>query len=256
MDDDELAYIMAHELVHGEKRHSVNGVKKRVGLQTALSIYLGSEQGVGGVILGNIAANYISNAVFTKDQEKEADSLGFQYLVEAGYNPGGAAASMSVLLDKYGDKPRTGLKGVIAPADHPSTKERVEKNGKRLYEYSGNHVKAKDNWILINGEKTFQPAETKRYTQTERAYLTAGKLAAVYHDGNVQNARYKDGMIQIGNVPIYTVSSRENGMEIEAALNKGIVLDRGDPVKKKSEVEKRKDKLKEKRIETAETAVR
>lgn len=256
MDDDELAYIMAHELVHGEKRHSVNGVKKRVGLQTALSIYLGSEQGVGGVILGNIAANYISNAVFTKDQEKEADSLGFQYLVEAGYNPGGAAASMSVLLDKYGDKPRTGLKGVIAPADHPSTKERVEKNGKRLYEYSGNHVKAKDNWILINGEKTFQPAETKRYTQTERAYLTAGKLAAVYHDGNVQNVRYKDGMIQIGDVPIYTVSSRENGMEIEAALNKGIVLDRGDPVKKKSEVEKRKDKLKEKRIETAETAVR
>ena len=107
------------------------------------------------MILGNIAANYISNAVFTKDQEKEADSLGFQYLVEAGYNPGGAAASMSVLLDKYGDKPRTGLKGVIAPADHPSTKERVEKNGKRLYEYSGNHVKAKDNWILINGEKHF-----------------------------------------------------------------------------------------------------
>lgn len=50
------------------------------------------------MILGNIAANYISNAVFTKDQEKEADSLGFQYLVEAGYNPGGAAASMSVLL--------------------------------------------------------------------------------------------------------------------------------------------------------------
>ena len=29
MDDDELAYIMAHELVHGEKRHSVNGVKKK-----------------------------------------------------------------------------------------------------------------------------------------------------------------------------------------------------------------------------------
>lgn len=47
-------------------------------------------------------------------------------------------------------------------------------------------------------------------------------------------------MIQIGNVPIYTVSSRENGMEIEAALNKGIVLDRGEPVKKKSEVEKEK----------------
>ena len=92
---------------------------------------------------------------------RKADSLGFQYLVEAGYNPGGAAASMSVLLDKYGDKPRTGLKGVIAPADHPSTKERVEKNGKRLYEYSGNHVKAKDNWILINGEKNISASRNK-----------------------------------------------------------------------------------------------
>lgn len=71
-------------------------------------------------------------------------------------------------------------------------------------------------------------------------YLTAGKLAAVYHDGNVQNARYKDGMIQIGNVSIYTVSSRENGMEIEAALNKGIVLDRGEPVKRNQKWKKKR----------------
>ena len=187
-----------------KKRHSVNGVKKRVGLQTALSIYLGSEQGVGGVILGNIAANYISNAEFYQGSGERSGQLRIPVSCGSRLQSWRAAASMSVLLDKYGDKPRTGLKGVIAPADHPSTKERVEKNGKRLYEYSGNHVKAKDNWIFINGEKTFQPAETKRYTQTERVYLTAGKLAAVYHDGNVQNARYKDGMIQIGNVSIYT----------------------------------------------------
>lgn len=254
MDDDELAYIMSHELVHGENRHNVSGVKKRVGLQTALSIYLGSDQGLGGAILGNIAANYISSAVFTKDQEKEADNLGFQYLVEAGYNPGGAAASMSVLLDKYGDKSRTGLKGIIAPADHPGTKERIEKNAKRMYEYSGNHVAVKDNWIIINGEKTFQPVETKRYTQTERVYLTAGKLAAIYHEGNVQNVIYKDGMIQEGNKSIYTVSSKENGFEIASALNKGIALDRGAPVMKQTEVEKKKEKLKEKKTETAQAA--
>ena len=41
MDDDELAYVMAHEIAHGEKRHSVSGLKKRVGLVTALNIYLG-----------------------------------------------------------------------------------------------------------------------------------------------------------------------------------------------------------------------
>ena len=72
MDDDELAYVMAHEIAHGEKRHSVNGVKKRVGLVTALNIYLG-DASYGEYLLGNIAANYVSNAVFTKDQEKQAD---------------------------------------------------------------------------------------------------------------------------------------------------------------------------------------
>ena len=83
-DDDELAYVMAHEISHGEKRHNVNGVKKSVGLITALDIYLGSDASYGEYLLGNIAANYVANAVFTKDQEKEADDMGFQYLVEAG----------------------------------------------------------------------------------------------------------------------------------------------------------------------------
>lgn len=110
---------MAHEISHGEKRHNVNGVKKSVGLITALDIYLGSDASYGEYLLGNIAANYVSNAVFTKDQEKEADDMGFQYLVEAGYNPGGGAASMQVLKDKYGESAPSGIKAVLAPGNHP-----------------------------------------------------------------------------------------------------------------------------------------
>ena len=118
-DDDELAYVMAHEIAHGEKRHSVNGVKKRVGLVTALDIYLGGDASYGEYILGNIAANYVANAVFTKDQEKEADDWGFQYLVEAGYNPGAGAAAMQVLYNKYGESSPSGIKSVLAPGNHP-----------------------------------------------------------------------------------------------------------------------------------------
>ena len=62
MDDDELAYIMAHEVSHGELRHNVDGVKKRVGLITALNIYLGGDATVGQAILANVAGNYVANA--------------------------------------------------------------------------------------------------------------------------------------------------------------------------------------------------
>lgn len=150
LDDDELAYVMAHELTHGEKRHSVAGVKKQVGLVTAVDIYLSDNPSLGALLLGDIAANYVSNAVFTKDQEKQADDIGFDYLVDAGYNPGAAAASMQVLYNKYGNSAPSGIKAVIAPGNHPATSDRINKNVKRMYEYSNRHVNVKDGWIIVN----------------------------------------------------------------------------------------------------------
>ena len=244
MDDDELAYIMAHEVAHGEKRHNVSGVKKRVGLVTALNIYLG-DASYGEALLANIAGNYVANAVFTKDQEKEADDWGFQYLVEAGYNPGAGAASMQVLKDKYGESSPTGLKAVLAPGNHPKTSDRINKNLKWMSAYAGNHVQVKDDWIVVNGEKTFQPAAMGKYTNKERTYLTAGKLAKLYHKGYVPDAVYRDNSIYCGSTSIYTLSDGENGKVMTDALNKGIRKDRGEPVKSDFAIDKRREKLQE-----------
>ena len=41
LDDDELAYVMAHEISHGEHKDIVNGLKKQVGLSTAVSLAAG-----------------------------------------------------------------------------------------------------------------------------------------------------------------------------------------------------------------------
>lgn len=221
-DDDELAYVMAHELAHGEKRHSVNGVKKRVGLTTALNIYLADDPTVGSVLLANIAGNYIANAVFTKDQEKEADDIGFDYFVDAGYNPGGAAASMAVLRDKYGESSPSGIKAVLAPGNHPATTDRINKNIKRMYEYSGNHVNVKDGTIVVNGVKTFGAQTMGHYTAEERLYLTAGKLARLYHEGNVSTASFDGSAIVMSGQALYTVGSGEDGAAMAAALNQGI----------------------------------
>lgn len=224
-DDDELAYVMAHELAHGEKRHSVSGVKKAVGLTTALNIYLSDDPTVGSVLLANIAGNYISNAVFTKDQEKEADDLGFTYLVDAGYNPGGAAASMAVLRDRYGESSPGGIKAILAPGNHPATSDRINKNVKRMYEYSGKHVNVKDGYVMVNGVKAFQPQASGAYTAEERSYLTAGKLARLYHEGKEGSVSYEGGRLLCSGVSLYTVADGEDGAAMAAALNKGMEKD-------------------------------
>lgn len=221
-DDAELAYVMAHELAHGEERHSVSGVKKRVGLTTALNIYLADDPTIGSVLLANIAGNYVSNAVFTKDQEKEADDLGFDYLVDAGYNPGAAAASMAVLRDRYGESSPSGIQAVLAPGNHPATTDRVNKNIKRMYEYSGDRVNVKDGYITVNGKKAFRGVSMGAYTGEERTYLAAGRLAKLCHDGRLNEASYDGSSIVCGGESIYTVSAGEDGAAMAAALNEGI----------------------------------
>ena len=247
MDDDELAYIMGHEIAHGEKRHSVNGVKKKVGLLTALNIYLG-DASYGKALLANIAGNYVSNAVFTKDQEKEADDWGFQYLVEAGYNPGAGAAAMQVLKDKYGESSPSGIKAVLAPGNHPKTSDRIAKNLKWMSDYSGHHVQVKDDWILVNGEKTFQPAGMGKYTSKERTYLTAGKLAKLYHTGHVSDAILQGNVIYCGNTAVYTLNEKENGRVYVDSLNKGIRKDRGEVVISEFAIDKQREKMEKKEI--------
>lgn len=227
LDDDELAYVMAHELTHGEKRHSVAGVKKQVGLVTAVDIYLSDNPSLGALLLGNIAANYVSNAVFTKDQEKQADDIGFDYLVDAGYNPGAAAASMQVLYNKYGNSAPSGIKAVIAPGNHPATSDRINKNVKRMYEYSNRHVNVKDGWIIVNGDKTFQPAARGRYTKEERTYLSAGKLARLFHEHKAGDMVLSGNKISCGDTTVYTVSGTEDGNSIVDSLNKAIAKNPG-----------------------------
>lgn len=227
LDDDELAYVMAHELTHGEKRHSVAGVKKQVGLVTAVDIYLSDNPSLGALLLGDIAANYVSNAVFTKDQEKQADDIGFDYLVDAGYNPGAAAASMQVLYNKYGNSAPSGIKAVIAPGNHPATSDRINKNVKRMYEYSNRHVNVKDGWIIVNGDKTFQPAARGRYTKEERTYLSAGKLARLFHEHKAGDMVLSGSKISCGDTTVYTVSGTEDGNSIVDSLNKAIAKNPG-----------------------------
>ena len=241
LDDDELAYVMAHEISHGEHKDIVNGLKKQVGLSTAVSLAAGG--GGNAAILSNIAGNYMENQVFTMGQEKAADELGFKILSESPYNVGAAAASMAVLRNKYGDLYREGLNQVFSPNNHPKTSSRVKDNIDRMYTYSGNHVTVDNGAVFVNGVNIYSPANSGRYTGEERAYFMAGKLARLYHNGQIQlgGASYDGPTVTVAGRSIVTTPNADVALMVATNLNNSFVKAAG-PAKGKQAAKPNKKK--------------
>ena len=245
LDDDELAYVMAHEISHGEHKDIVNGLKKQVGLSTAVSLAAGG--GGNAAILSNITGNYMENQVFTMGQEKAADELGFKILSESPYNVGGAAASMAVLRNKYGDLYREGLNQVFSPNNHPKTSSRVKDNIDRMYTYSGNHVTVDNGAVFVNGVNIYSPANSGRYTGEERAYFMAGKLARLYHNGQIQqgSASYSGPTVTVAGQNIVTTPNADVALMVATNLNNSFVKAAG-PAKGKQAAKTNKKKASKK----------
>ena len=83
---EEVAGVLAHEVMHVEKRHSLKGMAKALGLAATVSLVFGDLGGLaslGGDLIG---------LKFSRDHELEADTEGLKSLVGAGLRPEGMAA--------------------------------------------------------------------------------------------------------------------------------------------------------------------
>jgi predicted Zn-dependent protease len=181
LNDSELAFTLSHEMEHGEKRHAINGVMKSIAISTAVDLAFGGNGNVLDILLGSLAVNYIDNEVVTMDQEKEADHLGFDILKNSQYNVGGAASSMVLVYEKYGELYTEGWKRAIMPNNHPQMSSRIEKLGQRMTKWSGNRVQVGGATVYVNALPVVTPAADGDYSSRRRAYLVAGSLAGLLH---------------------------------------------------------------------------
>lgn len=117
-DRDALAGVIAHEVAHTAAHHAAKSAEKQLEFSLALTIIL---KGDGAQQLGNIAAN-LALLGYSRKDEYEADRLGVDYMVRAGYDPNGMLRFFLALQAKEGQDSK-GLS--VYFRTHPPTSERI-----------------------------------------------------------------------------------------------------------------------------------
>jgi predicted Zn-dependent protease len=124
----QLAAVLGHEVGHVTARDSVQGMQRgtllNVGLAVLSAATGSSAYGTAATQAGQLAAGLLDNR-FSRDQERQADRLGVDYMVRAGYNPRG-----SIQLQEFfyrtveGGAEPMWLTGLFRT--HPFSKERMQ----------------------------------------------------------------------------------------------------------------------------------
>ena len=204
-DEDRVAAVVAHELVHGQKKHPINGAKKKLTVEFVQKV-VGSQMNSGSRLAVDVVATNVKAVGVTKPNEWEADNIAFTYLTEAGYNPGAPAALWQRVIDHMGKGGGKGLfDDLLNPSTHPGEKERRDNYSKKITEYSNNKVSVNSatGEIKINNKPFMKPVAAANMSSVERSYLIAGNLAVAYHSkGTPPTASNDDGVVRLGALSI------------------------------------------------------
>jgi Zn-dependent protease with chaperone function len=134
----QLAYVIGHELAHYLRRHTVQRWRDIRAKTDALMAFQIATALAGIGIVGTAAqiATIASIYGYTRDQEREADQLGFEMMVQAGYDPREAPKVWEGLLEEKNasDEPAR----LIFFSTHPASEERQETLEKMAQELGDN----------------------------------------------------------------------------------------------------------------------
>lgn len=265
---DEVAGVLAHELIHGLHQHVQYDGAKAAATQYGASL-LQANTGILESVLIQLATNYNQAKNYTAPSENDADKSGFFLMASAGFNPGGFAA----MVTKMPDSPSESF---LNPDDHPETSKRLERALKWMEEYSVNHVtcatdeKTGNTDVLID-EKVFYTAQPlteeqaasagEKYSAKERAYFIAGGLAKAFHDNSMGAMwgfrKMADGSVDFLNddeayAPLKSAVRWGNlGADLEARVTAAYAKERKnrdrermmeDELKRKEDIEKKRKK--------------
>lgn len=123
----ELAGVLAHEIAHITKKHTVNAIRKNKGFKLASDVTPGSNAYISA--LAGAAYDNIVEKGFDRGDENDADQEGVRLANKIGYVPSALSGFLTKLADRNAAA-TTERNGLFA--SHPETKERLERIAKQV----------------------------------------------------------------------------------------------------------------------------
>ena len=125
----ELAGLLGHEIGHVSARHTAERMSKGIlmsGLLTGAAVYAGTQGNSDWLEIIGVGGQYAAGALlahYSRDDERQADALGMEYMTRSGYNSQGMVGLMEILVGLSDDKP-SALEMMYAT--HPMSAERLQ----------------------------------------------------------------------------------------------------------------------------------
>lgn len=126
--EDELAYVIGHEMGHISKNHVKKSLARNIAIKTAgiagsvltvAGIFSDSVKMAksGAIVTGSAIVGGVANKSLSRGQETKSDSTSIDYMVKAGYNPLASISILNKISGNYFD----------IFSDHPSGGKRIKK---------------------------------------------------------------------------------------------------------------------------------
>ncbi len=196
----ELAAVMAHELGHVSQRHFARGLANQkdnawislAGFAAALiAVKRGNAQAdqvMQGVMAGSQAVQASKQLAFSRDMEREADSVGFALMKEAKYD----GSDMVRMLRRLGAASSLNETGTVYARSHPGATERMANIEGRLRIGSASAVSTATgvnlDFLLLQARLRALLATSSEQVDDAKAYFQA-QLDTPQHTAQ-QNAQH------------------------------------------------------------------
>jgi predicted Zn-dependent protease len=209
----ELASVLGHEIGHVTARHSVQQISKQqlatAGLGLGM-IFSSTVRDLGGGLMQGLQLLFLK---FGRDDESQADALGFRYMTDAGYDPHGAS-DMFRTLDRV-----SGSGGQRMPewaSTHPDPANRVAKATQRA---DSLEAAGKATALRENRDAFVRRLDGMTYGQDPKNGFFRG--ATFYHPGLRFQITFPEGW-KMANLPTQVVAQAPSGdAAMQLAFAKG-----------------------------------
>lgn len=135
---EEVIGVLAHEIAHVTQRHSLRNMIESAGLFLLLQAMIGDASGILTLIANN--SQMLLRQKFSRDFEREADDVGWNYLVQAQIDPRGLIRFFEKLQNAQSG---AAMNQLAFLSTHPATSERIQR--------------LETKWNTLAGSKEFQP---------------------------------------------------------------------------------------------------